>query len=145
LPAILELVPRGGERRRVALVGLGDDSATLLLGGREHTFPLREVEQAWDGPFILLWKVPSLESRLISPGMRGKDVEWLRRKLDEIEGKPSTGGRPNLYDEELKQRVLAFQRSRSLFPDGLVGEETLVQLTLAAREPGTPSLSHRAL
>ncbi|HSB69890.1 MAG TPA: AAA family ATPase [Candidatus Methylomirabilis sp.] len=145
LPAILELVPPGGERRRVALVGLGDDSATLLLGGREHTFPLSEVERLWDGPFILLWKVPSLESRLISPGMRGKDVEWLRRKLDEIEGKPSKGGRPNLYDQELKQRVLAFQQSRSLVADGLVGEETLVQLTLAAREPGTPSLTHRAL
>ncbi|HSB78423.1 MAG TPA: AAA family ATPase [Candidatus Methylomirabilis sp.] len=144
LPAILELALPGGERRRVALMALGDNSATLALGGREYTFPLSEVERFWDGPFILLWKVPPLESRLISPGMRGKDVEWLRRKLDEIEGKPSKGARSNLYDQELKQRVLAFQASRSLSPDGLVGAETLAQLTLAAREPGTPSLSRRA-
>lgn len=144
LPALLELVLPGGERHRLALVALGDDSATLALGGREYTFPLSELERFWDGPFILLWKVPALESRLISPGMQGKDVEWLRRKLDEIEGKPAKGPRSDLFDQELKQRVRAFQGSRSLVPDGLVGEETLMQLTLAAREPGTPSLSRRA-
>lgn len=144
LPAILELVAPSGERSRAALVALNDDSATLALGGQEYTFPLSEVERFWDGPFILLWKVPRLETRLISPGMRGKDVDWLRRKLDEIEGKPRKSGRSDFFDEELGQRVLAFQGSRSLTQDGLVGEETLVQLTLAAREPGTPSLSRRA-
>jgi general secretion pathway protein A len=143
LPAILDLMAPGGERRRVTLVALADDNATLALGGREYTFPLSEVERFWDGPFIVLWKVPPLESHLITPGMRGKDVEWLRRKLDEIEGKSPKGARSDLYDQELKQRVLAFQGSRSLLADGLVGEETLAQLTLAAREPGTPSLSRR--
>ena len=60
-----------------------------------------------------------------------------------MDGKVSTAPRPNIYDAELKQRVLAFQRSRSLAPDGLVGEETLAELTLASREPGTPSLTRR--
>ncbi|HYL81993.1 MAG TPA: AAA family ATPase, partial [Candidatus Acidoferrum sp.] len=143
LPAILELAAPGGDRSRVALVALKDDSATLALGGQEYTFPLSEVERFWDGPFILLWKVPRLESRVISPGMRGKDVEWLRRKLDEIEGKPRKGPRSDLFDQELEQRVLEFQGGRSLTQDGVVGQETLVHLTLAAREPGTPSLSHR--
>jgi len=143
LPALLELRTPAGERRRVALVALGEENATLEIGGREYTFPLSEIDRFWDGPFIVLWKAPPLASRLISPGMRGKDVEWLRKRLDEVDGKVSTGPRLDVYDAELKQRVLAFQRSRSLALDGLVGEETLVEITLASREPGTPSLSRR--
>jgi general secretion pathway protein A len=143
LPAILELATPTGERHRVALVALAEESATLVLGEREHTFPLGEIDRLWDGTFLLLWKAPPIGSRLISPGMRGKDVEWLRARLDALEGKVATGPRRDVYDEELRQRVLAFQRSWSLIPDGLVGEETLTQLTLASREPGTPSLSRR--
>jgi general secretion pathway protein A len=144
LPAILELLTPGGERHPAALIGLGDDSATLVLGGREYTFPISEVDPLWDGRFILLWKAPPLHSRHLTPGMRGKDVEWLRRRLGEIDGGTQGGPRSDVYDQELEQRVLAFQRSRSLLPDGIVGEETLVQLTLATRESGTPSLSWRA-
>jgi general secretion pathway protein A len=125
LPVILELVTPAGERHRVALVALGEESATLALGGREFTFPLSEVDRLWDGQFILLWKAPPIGSRLLSPGMRGTGVEWLRTRLDTLEGKGSRDPRHDVYDEELKQRVLAFQRSRSLDPDGLVGEETL--------------------
>jgi len=144
LPAILELITPTGERHRVALVGLGDERATLALGGKEYTFPLNEIDRFWDGPFILLWKRPPLESRMITPGMRSKDVDWFRRKLDEIDGRPSKGPYSDTYDVDLRQRVLAFQRSRSLTPDGVVGDETLAQFILAAPEPGTPSLSRRA-
>ncbi len=144
LPALLELRTPAGQRRLVALVALRDESATLDLGGREYTFPLGEVDRLWDGPFTVLWKAPPLDSRLLSPGMRGKDVAWLRSRLDELDGKPSTGQGPDVYDGELKRRILTFQRSRSLIPDGLVGQETLAELSLATREPGAPSLSRRA-
>ncbi len=144
LPVLLELRLPPGQRRLVALVALGEETATLELGGREYTFPLGEIDRLWDGPFTVLWKAPPLGARLLSPGMRDRDVEWLRKTLDELDGKASTGQRPDAYDEELKRRVLAFQRSRSLIPDGLVGQETLAELSLATREPGTPSLSRRA-
>jgi len=143
LPAILELeVPTAGTYR-VALVALGEETATLELGGREYTLPLREIDRFWDGDFLLLWKAAPVGSRLISPGMRGKDVGWLRGRLDELEGHMGKVPDPDIYDEALKRRVLDFQRSRSLVPDGLVGGETLAQLTLAIRDPGTPSLSRR--
>ncbi len=70
-------------------------------------------------------------------------MAWLRAKLDALEGKASKGPGPDVYDASLEQRVVAFQRSRALMPDGIVGDETLLQLTLATREPGVPSLSSR--
>jgi general secretion pathway protein A len=75
--------------------------------------------------------------------MQGADVAWLRARLDELEGKTSKGPGPDVYDALLEQRVVAFQRSRALTPDGLVGDETLLQLTLATREPSIPTLSSR--
>ncbi len=144
VPAILELeVPSAG-KRPVALLALGEETATLELGGQEYTFSLKEVDRLWDGNFILLWKAPPFGSRVLSLGVRGEDVGWLRRKLDEIEGKETKVSRPDIYDQTLQQRVQNFQRSRSLVPDGVVGEETLARLTLAVRDPGTPSLLRRA-
>jgi general secretion pathway protein A len=144
LPAILELeVPTAG-KYRVPLVALGEETATLELGSREYTLPLREIDRFWDGDFLLLWKAAPIGSRLISPGMRGKDVGWLRGRLDELEGHTGKVPDPGVYDAALKRRVQEFQRSRSLIPDGLVRGETLTQLTLAIRDPGAPSLSRRS-
>ena len=39
-----------------------------------------------------------------------------------------------------KRRVMAFQRSQQLAPDGIVGEETLLRLSTVGREPTGPSL-----
>ena len=144
LPAVLNLdVPSAG-KHSVALVALGEETATLALGGQEYTFPLGEVDQFWDGEFTLLRKVPPFGSRMLALGTRGEDVEWLRRKLDEMDGTETKVPRPEIYDQTLQQRVRNFQRSRSLVPDGVVGEETLAQLSLAMRDPGTPSLLRRA-
>jgi general secretion pathway protein A len=144
LPVILELIGPTGARRRATLVALGEDRATLAVGGKEQAFPLDEIDQVWDGSFILVWKAPPIRSRLISRGMQGTDVAWLRERLDAFEGKTSKGAGPDVYDASLEQRVVAFQKSRALTADGLVGDETLLQLTLATREPGVPSLSSRA-
>jgi len=143
LPVILELTGPTGARRRATLVALGEERAALAVGGNEQTFPLDEIDRVWDGSFILVWKAPSVRSRLISRGMQGADVAWLRARLDALEGKTSKGAGSDVYDASLEQRVVAFQKSRALTADGLVGDETLLQLTLATREPGVPSLSSR--
>jgi general secretion pathway protein A len=143
LPAVLELtVPKIG-RYRVALVSLGEDRAALAVGGREYTFPLTEIEPFWDGSFILAWKAPPSGLGVISSGARSPKVTWVRTRLDRLEGRTSTGSTPDVYDAELERRVMAFQRSRALVADGVVGGETWLHLALAARDPGVPSLSSR--
>lgn len=143
LPAILELTLPSGSLHRVALVGLKDETATLAIGGRNFVLPLREIEGAWDGSFILLWKFP-FPLREISLGMIGEDVLWVRQTLDTLEGKPQDPVGSNLFDEGLRQRVLDFQRNQSLPRDGLVGTATFVRLTLALLGPNAPSLSRRS-
>ncbi|HEV8676166.1 MAG TPA: AAA family ATPase [Methylomirabilota bacterium] len=141
VPAVIELVTPAGDRHHATVIRLTEDTATLDLDDRPRPFALAEIDRYWTGAFVLLWKPPALESFLIRPGTRGKDILWLRGRLAALDGSSVPGPDARLYDEALKQRVIAFQRSRQLTDDGIAGEETLALVALAAREPGTPSLS----
>jgi general secretion pathway protein A len=140
LPAIIELSTPTGDRRYATVVALDEQNATLDFGGRRHTFPVSEIDLYWDGPFILLWKAPVLSSVPIRPGTRGKDVEWVREQFAELDGVPGGGRNRYVFDDDLRARVIAFQRSRSLMADGIVGEETLTHLSAALRDPKVPRL-----
>ena len=140
LPAIIELSTPTGDRRYATVVALDEQNATLDFGGRRHTFPLSEIDLHWDGPFILLWKAPALSSVPIMPGTRGKDVEWVREQFAELDGVPGGGRNRQVFDDDLRARVIAFQRSRSIMADGIVGEETLTHLSVAQRDPKVPRL-----
>jgi general secretion pathway protein A len=134
-PAIVELVAPGGQRRYATVVGLDEDTATLDVGGRRYVFPLSEIDRYWEGTFIMLWKGPA---QPMSVGSRGKDVEWLRLRIAEADGAPPGGPQSDVFDEALRARVIALQRSKGLEADGVVGENTLIHLT--SRDPDVPRL-----
>jgi general secretion pathway protein A len=141
LPAILELSSPLGGRRYATVVALGPDRATVDVGGQAHTFTLSEIDRSWEGAFVLLWKPPRIGASSIKPGAQGKDVDWVRERLGAVDGIPATRGSSDVFDGALKARVVAFQRARSLIPDGIVGEETLIQLSTAQPDPGAPRLA----
>ena len=142
MPAILELLLPNGERRHVVLQGLDDETAMLIIQGKPINVSITEVARLWDGSFMILWKPPEV-ARNLSLGATGESVKWIRRALDRLDGE-SESDESVAFDEELKQRVLDFQKKYSLMPDGIVGNETLVRLTLALEGPEAPSLSGRA-
>ena len=121
-------------------MALGTETATVSLGGRGLSVPLHEIDALWEGPFTVLWRRPPLGNAVIAPGAQGKDVQWLRQRLDELDGQLSAAAARDVYDAELQRRVRDFQRSRSLVADGIVGEETLAHITFA-RPDGRPSLT----
>jgi general secretion pathway protein A len=143
LPAVLELASPTQARHYALVTGFGGQTVNLEIGGRPFTVPLSEVDPLWDGVFIVVWRPPALTNVPVAPGMRAKDVEWLRDRLAAVDGVADGATDRRLYDAALKERVIGFQRSRVLDPDGLVGEETLAQLVVAAREPGVPRLSRQ--
>ena len=137
LPAILTLTAPDGDYHWVTMTALHEDTATLDVNGETRTFPLTEIERFWDGAFVALWRTPNLTTSDLRPGMSSRDVAWLRQQL-------ATGGttdRTTVYDDELKRRVVAFQRAHGLTPDGIVGDETLVRLTALATDARMPSLT----
>lgn len=140
LPAVIELVTPAGVKRQAAVTALDGERATLELGTERHVFPLTEIDRVWDGRFIVVWRAPAGVREPIAPGVRGPGVAWLRQRLAEVDRTPLPSKPSDVYDAELRRRVVAFQRSQSLDADGIVGEETLLRLT-AVLDPRTPSLS----
>jgi general secretion pathway protein A len=137
LPAVLALASANGERHYATMTALQNDAATLDVGGEAVTLPLTEIERFWDGAFVALWRTPGLASGDLRPGMSSRDVAWLRQQL----ANGTSGDRTTVYDDELKRRVVAFQRAHGLTPDGIVGDETLVRLTAMSNDARMPSLS----
>ncbi|PYN43709.1 MAG: general secretion pathway protein GspA [Candidatus Rokuibacteriota bacterium] len=117
------------------------EQATLQIGELRVTLPTVEIERFWDGPFVMVWKSPVDGPLPLQPGMRGRDVVWLRRQLGVVDGRAAPAGAGEPYDEELKRRVAAFQQIESLMPDGIAGEETLARLAAATPGGNGPSLT----
>ena len=143
-PALIELVGRDGTPHPVLVKALTDDEATLVLGQREVTLPRNRIDPLWYGDYIVLWKRPPIGSTLLKKGDRGRDVLWLRAKLDLAKGRaPGQGDQTlsPLFDEALEERVIEFQRTHFVQADGIVGEQTLIQLNEAAGDPAVPLLN----
>jgi general secretion pathway protein A len=143
-PAILTLTDDRGERHRVVLSALDDRYGTLNLGERNERVPLDELSRDWFGEFTLVWKPKTLHTKLLSLGMQGDDVRWLRRSLNALRGGASDPEHGDVYDEQLAIEVQNFQREHRLNVDGIAGLQTQVVLDTVLAEPGSPLLSAAA-
>lgn len=141
-PAILTLTDDQGQRHRVVLSGLEDQFATLDLGEHNVRLPLDELSRDWFGEFTLVWKPKTARTRLLTVGMQGDEVRWLRRSLNALRGASADPSNEDVYDQELAIAVQNFQREHRLNVDGIAGVQTQVVLDTALAEPGSPLLMH---
>ena len=139
-PAILTLTDDHGQRHRVVLSALDDKFATLDLGEHNERVPVDELSRDWFGEFTVVWKPKTARTRLLSVGMQGDEVRWLRRSLNALQGAASDPEHGDVYDEELAIAVQNFQREHRLNVDGIAGVQTQVVLDTALAEPGSPLL-----
>jgi general secretion pathway protein A len=144
-PAILTLTDDAGQRHRVVLSALDDKYATLDLGEHNHRVALDDLSRDWFGDFTVIWKPKTLRTRLLSVGMQGDEVRWLRRSLNALGGSASDPEHADVFDEQLAIAVQNFQREHRLNVDGIAGLQTQVVLDTALAEPGSPMLLPAAL
>ncbi len=130
LPAVIKLVDGHGRTHHVLVDKIDADKVILKLAGRREALAQKTVAPLWYGDYLLLWRAPDLTAASLRPGMRGTDILWLRRRLDAVQGVEAPASDPALFDAALQERVMRFQRERALPVDGIVGEGTLLQLTL---------------
>jgi general secretion pathway protein A len=140
-PAILTLTDDRGERHRVVLSALDDQTATLDLGEHNEKVPVDDLSRDWFGEFTVIWKPKTSRTRQLSMGMQGEEVRWLRRSLNALGGRASDPEHADVYDQELAIAVQNFQREHRLNVDGIAGVQTQVVLDTALAEPGSPLLS----
>jgi general secretion pathway protein A len=140
-PVILTLVATDGQRVPVTLQHLDRDSAELVLGGELYRLPVGQLDRHWYGDFAMLIQAPPAGTLYMKVGSRGADIGWLRQQLETIQGVDLSTDSPLYFDDGLHQQLLAFQRSRGLVPDGVVGPHTIIQLNSFSQQSGKPRLT----
>ena len=140
-PAIVPLEDKSGAIHQTVVAGLTADRVRLLVGAATHDVGLTELQSLWNGEFLLLWKPPQLDTRSLSPGMRGEPVSTLRLRLRQWAGLPPDAAAADYFDDELRSLVVQFQRRNALTADGIAGPQTQALLDAAVSSNDTPLLS----
>lgn len=131
-PGIVTLYDDTNRASYAVLTGLSDDAAILRSADGERRWPLEALARAWRGEFGTFWRAPpGYHGTTLADGSAGPAVDWVAARLAAAEGRraPDT---PQVLDAALKGQVTAFQVSRGLRPDGLVGPATFMQLNRAS-------------
>ncbi len=139
-PAILTLTDDIGRTHQVLLTALGDETATIDLGGEARRVSIAGVSRYWFGEFLLLWRPPLAVAKSLAPGMRGADVRWLRENLRVAQGLPAGAAGSDVYDAELARLVQDFQRQHRLNIDGVAGVQTQIVLDTVVNATGSPTI-----
>jgi general secretion pathway protein A len=132
LPAVLHMQDKQDRKFYAALTKLDDSSATFAVGGDTKTVDLTALAQQWSGDYTVLWRAPPVAGKKLRLGDRGADVEWLNMQLAQLDGKAVETTSDQVFDEAMVRQVKQFQLSQGLVPDGVVGPQTMLQLSSAA-------------
>jgi general secretion pathway protein A len=141
-PVVLTLTGSNGTSYQTALTGLRTDAAELYIGESRHWFPIDAVAEMWFGQFMLIWRPPNGKIEAIMPGSQNENVRWLRKSLAALDTnyKPQSPD-SDLFDAELEQQLVSFQRRHRLEADGLAGQKTQIIINTMLADDGSPRLS----
>jgi general secretion pathway protein A len=139
-PLLLRLVKE--KQYRLLLVKLKQEHLLVVDDGEgEALLETDQIEPYWKGEYIMLWR-PHSGVALIGEGTTGEMVTWLRQRLQQFDHQPlPQSGGSDRFDDSLKSRLQAFQRTKGLTDDGMAGEQTLIYLNNLSPAPGTPTLT----
>ena len=126
-PAILVLENLTGVHR-VILRGVNETDANVQIGDTQITVTRNELEELWNGNYLLYWQPPAVGYRLFQQGNSGDQVVWLRQQINFALLKNQQTGLDDtvssVYDEQLSQAVRNIQTSAGIPADGQVGLQT---------------------
>lgn len=132
-PAVVKLGNSFGDFY-ATLAAVQNDQAELLLDNQRLTLPLSDLEPFWRETYILFWQLPPNYSGIIQPGSQQDNVAWLSRQMALITGKPVDTFRQDIYSPQLVKEVKAFQHSKGLLADGIIGPRTSIHLNSATSQ-----------
>jgi general secretion pathway protein A len=140
-PALITLTGNDGVSWQVALIGLTEIEAQLLIDGSEITVPVADIAHYWFGQFMILWRPPNADEEQIGPGTRSANVVWLRESLAEIDNQNlEFTADAEVFDDPLANQLIKFQRRHRLDADGIAGLKTQIIINSMLKSNQSPRL-----
>lgn len=130
-PGFMSLRDDSGKTVAVVLVGLGDEEATLLAGGKPQRVSIAALSKLWQGEFGTLWRLPPGYTSAVAEGASGPVVDRLATQLAILAGEEAPAGKQTM-DAALRAKVVRFQTSHGLSGVGKAGPTTFMQLNRAS-------------
>lgn len=142
-PGFMSLRDDAGRSTTVILVGLGTDTASLLVEGRAQKVSLAALTKLWPGEFGTMWRMPAGYTTAVDHGASGPLVDRLATQLAALAGEsaPAPG---QTMDAALRAKVARFQTAHGLSALGKAGPTTFMQLnrTTGVDEPRLDTGAH---
>lgn len=133
-PAVLKMREAAGPNRDetfyATLTGLDERSASFSIGARTATVALGALAAQWSGHYTVLWRPLPDAPRTVRPGESGPGVQWLARQLAQVQGRAVQAD--PVFDDAMARDLKQFQFDQGLTPDGTLGPQTLMRLSLVA-------------
>jgi general secretion pathway protein A len=139
-PAILQLTDDQGVAHQAAVIALDATTAQLMLAGKVVEVTLASLSRYWNGDYLLLWRPKVNNQKVLTTGMRGVEILWLRSSLAKLNGDLAPGEVSSVFDDSLVAALADFQREHRLHADGVAGLQTQVALDAAVATDGSPTL-----
>lgn len=125
---VLRAEAEGGAPQQVLLTGLTEAGATLRAGGAGQTLGAAELAPRLAGEFVTFRRAPGGWRDEIAVGDRGDDVDWLARRLANLNNvRTPREGQP--FSEKMAGLLRRFQIEQNLKADGMAGPKTFIRLT----------------
>ena len=141
-PVVLTLADSEGHTYQSVLATIDENTAGLQLGERRIEVAVDELSQLWYGQYTLLWQPPNGDPAILQRGIRDPKVLWLRQSLAALDPMAITEpGDSDVFDAELEQQLIDFQRRNQLNADGLAGQQTQIIINSQLGLDGRPRLS----
>ncbi|XLZ72646.1 AAA family ATPase [Massilia sp. SR12] len=127
-PVIIKLRDDPAKPQFVLLTALNASKATLVTSAGTETVPLDALESRFDGSFTTFWRAPRSWREEVTQGDKGPDVDWLARRLAQINGIKKPRENQPLAGETLRY-LREFQSAQGLKADGVAGPKTFIRLS----------------
>ncbi|MYN05324.1 peptidoglycan-binding protein, partial [Pseudoduganella sp. DS3] len=131
-PVIIKLRDDPAQPQTVLLTAISAGKATLVTSSGTETVAFEALEQRFDGSFTTFWRAPRSWREEVTQGDKGPDVDWLARRLAQINGVKKPRENQPLAGETLRY-LREFQSAQGLKADGVAGPKTFIRLS----QPGT--------
>ncbi len=140
-PALLLMFDESGAENYLALGELQGEQATFDVLDGSQQVALSQLDQVWEGDYLLVWQPPPMGSGVIGHSASREAVRWLRKLLSQVPGLGVNDSGSGVFDRGLEDAVRRFQEQQGIAVDGIAGSRTLIRLHNAVAMPGIPRLT----
>lgn len=133
-PAVVYMLDDAHQAFYGTVVARQGDQLMLQLGEQRLWVDRDWFTRHFSGTFEILWRPNNGQVKEISASASTAQIQWLENSLARLDN--SAPRLVSYFDTQLEQKLMHFQRTHGLKPDGIAGSQTLIRLNLYLSQQG---------